>query len=253
MGRRIIVDGSLTIPPGGITMRRHLVPFSLAVALLCVPPSRSEKPESDQTEPPKGFTALFNGKDLTGWKVHGGKMEVWGAEKGLLYVQGGGGGWLMTEKEYGDFELQLEFKMPKMGNSGVGIRAPRQGDPAYQGMEIQLLDDANWKGLRPTQNTGAIYDVVPPSKVLTKPFGEWNKMRILAKGRQIIVELNGTRIIDANLDNYKDHFKKHPGLLRTKGHIGLQSYNYRVEFRNLFLKQLDKKSEESQLDKKSEE
>src|SRR3954451_1204268 len=69
-------------------------------------------------DPPAGFTALFNGKDLKGWKATG-KMEVWGAENGVLYVKGGGGGWLMTEKEYSDFELRLEFKMPKKGNSGV--------------------------------------------------------------------------------------------------------------------------------------
>ncbi len=188
---------------------------------------------------PEGFVPLFNGKDLTGWKVNeGGKMEVWGAEDGILFVKGGGGGWLMTEKEYGDFELRLEYKMPKMGNSGVALRSPRKGDPAYVGMEIQLLDDANWKDLRPTQYTGAIYDVVAPSKQVSKPFGDWNRMRIVAKGRRITVELNGTKIVDANLDDHKDRADKHPGLLREKGHVGLQSYNLRVEFRNLYIKPL---------------
>jgi hypothetical protein len=181
---------------------------------------------------------LFNGQNLNGWKVHDGKMDVWGAEKGILYVEGGGGGWLMTEKQYGDFELRLEFKMPKKGNSGVGLRAPRKGDPAYQGMEIQLLDDDNWENLRPTQYTGAIYDVVAPSKKVVKPHGEWNRMRIIAKGRRITVHLNGTKIVDADLDDYKEHFKKHPGLKRERGHIGLQSYNYRVEFRKLYIKEL---------------
>jgi hypothetical protein len=190
--------------------------------------------------PPEGFAALFNGKDLTGWKATG-KMEVWGvdAEKGILFVDKGGGGWLMTQKEYGDFELRLEFKMPKMGNSGVGLRSPLQGDPAYVGMEIQLLDDANWKGLRPTQHTGSIYDVVPAGKVVTRPHGEWNQMRIVAQGRKLLVELNDSRLVDANLDDYTEkHAKRHPGILRKAGHIGLQSYNFRVEFKNLFLKPL---------------
>src|SRR5260221_8262502 len=133
---------------------------------------------ADDVKPPEGFTALFNGADLKGWKVNeGGDMKVWGAEKGILYVSGGGGGWLMTEQEYGDYELRLEFKMPKMGNSGVALRSPMKGDPAYVGMEIQLLDDANWKGLRPAQHTGSIYDVVPAAKQVNKPFGEWNTMR----------------------------------------------------------------------------
>ena len=70
---------------------------------------------------PEGFTPLFNGKDLTGWKATG-KPNVWGAEDGVLYVAGGGGGWLITEKDYANFELRLEYKMPKMGNSGVAIR-----------------------------------------------------------------------------------------------------------------------------------
>lgn len=187
---------------------------------------------------PQGFVKLFNGKDLNNWKVHAGKKDVWGVDNGVMYVSGGGGGWLMTEEEYSDFELRLEFKLPKMGNSGVGIRAPMIGDPAYQGIEIQLLDDPNWKGLRPTQFCGAIYDVVGPSAKALKPFGEWNAMRIVAKGRKVEVELNGTKIVDANLDDYPDKFKAHPGLLRKSGHIGLQSYNYRVEFKNIFLKKL---------------
>lgn len=194
--------------------------------------------------PPAGFTPLFNGKNLDGWKVHAGKMDVWSADGGMLVVNGRGGGWLMTEKEYGDFELRLEYRLPKRGNSGVALRAPLQGDPAYQGMEIQILDDENYKGIKPWQFTGSIYDVVPPSKHVSKPAGEWNAMRIIAKGRQITVELNGTKIVDANLDEYKDRVKPnpekklagHPGLLRTTGHLGLQSHDGRVEFRNIFVK-----------------
>ncbi len=208
-----------------------VVPAILALCWLSTGRSAEDAPE--------GFDALFNGKDLTGWKVNeGGNIKVWGADKGVLFVQGGGGGWLMTEHEYADFEVRLEYKMPKHGNSGVALRSPLKGDPAYAGMEIQLLDDANWKDLRPAQYTGSIYDVVPPSKHVSKPFGEWNQMRIVAKGRKITVELNGTKIVDANLDDHKKHSKRHPGLLRDKGHLGLQSHDGRVEFRKLYVKPL---------------
>src|SRR5947209_14116591 len=110
---------------------------------------------------PEGFIPLFNGKDLTGWQVNqGGKMEVWGAENGILYVQGAGGGWLMTDKEYDNFELRLEFKLPEKGNSGVGLRSALTGNPAHDAMEIQILDNEwhkiNYKGLKPTQLTGSI-------------------------------------------------------------------------------------------------
>jgi hypothetical protein len=154
----------------------------------------------------------------------------------VLYTSGEGGGCLLTEDQYGDFELRLEYKVPAKGNSGVALRAPREGDPAYAGMEIQILDDQGHEGLRPTQYTGSIYDVVAPSKQVTKPAGEWNKMRIIAKGRRVAVELNGTTIVDADLDEHKDRADKHPGLLRDKGHVGFQSHGSRVEFRNVYVK-----------------
>src|SRR4029077_6363263 len=145
---------------------------------------------------------------------------------------------LMTEKEDGDFEIRLEYKMPKHGNSGVALRSPMKGDPAYVGMEIQLLDDADYKGLRPAQYTGSIYDVVPPSQHVTKPHGEWNKIRIVAKGRQVMVEVNDIKVVDATLGDNKNRAGRHAGLLRTKGHLGLQSHDGKVEFRNLFVKEL---------------
>jgi hypothetical protein len=216
-------------------MRRwFLIPLA---ALLCAAPAA--RPAGDKT--PDGFIALFNGRDLTGWKATG-NMKVWGAEDGVLYVTSGGGGWLMTEKEYGDFELRLEYKLTKRANSGVALRSPLKGDPAYVGMEIQLIDDEGWPDkLAAWQHTGSIYNVVPPAKTANRPIGEWNKMRIVARGRQIVVELNNEKLVDANLDDYvKEHGKRHPGILRASGHIGLQSYNTRVEFRNLYLKPLVK-------------
>jgi hypothetical protein len=198
-------------------------------------------------QPPAGFEPLFNGKDLTGWKATG-KAEVWGAENGLLYCAGSGGGWLLTEKDHANFELRLSFKLPKMGNSGVGLRSPlpsetpkgKNFDPAYLGMEIQLIDDENWKGLQSWQHSGSIYNVVPAKKVNTKPFGEWNTMRIVAKGKQITIEQNGEELVNANLADYeKEHAEKHPGILRTTGKIGLQSYNFRVEFKDVYVKTLE--------------
>jgi Domain of Unknown Function (DUF1080) len=215
---------------------RRLLASIVVISILARTAASADQPA------PEGFEPLFNGKDLMGWKVHNGKLSVWGAEPGILYVSGSGGGWLMTEKEYSDFEIRLEFKIPKMGNSGVALRAPMKGDPAYQGMEIQILDDANYKtnykGLRTVQLTGSIYDVVPPSKDATKPYGEWNSMHITAKGPHVTVELNGAVTVDANLEEHKERSDKHPGLLRKSGHLGLQSHDGRVEFRNIWVKPL---------------
>jgi hypothetical protein len=216
-------------------MKRLVIPAALAIwMVLCI----STQVPAGGDKPPEGFVSLFNGKDLTGWKSTG-NMKVWGAENGVIYVNGSGGGWLLTEQEYGDFELRLEYKMSKHSNSGVALRTPPKGDPAYVGMEIQLIDDLNWKGLQSWQHTGSIYNVVPAKKIANKDIGEWNTMKILCKGRKVRVENNGEVLVDADLDQYvEEHGKKHPGILREKGHVGFQSHDNRVEFKNIHLKQL---------------
>jgi hypothetical protein len=200
----------------------------------------------DSTKPPEGFTALFNGKDLDGWKVINSKnKDAWAAEGGHIVCKSGGGGYLATEKEYSDFELRCEYKWSKEGgNSGVGLRIPPAGgDPAYVGMEIQLIDDENWEKvnkfkLADYQHTGSIYDVQPAKVQANKPIGEWNAVRIVCKGRKVTIEQNGKELVNANLDDYEKKFEKHPGLKREAGLIGFQSYNIKLEFRNVFIKEL---------------
>jgi hypothetical protein len=206
--------------------------------LLPVPALRAQEPQA-----PEGFRALFNGTDLKGWKVYKGDMAVWGAEKGVLFCDKGGGGWLLTEDEFTDFELRLEVRWTKEGgNSGVGLRVPRTGDPHVQGMEIQLIDDEHWAKvhkfeLKDTQHTGSLYGVKAPAKLVNKPVGEWNSVRVVCHGRKVTVAINGTTVNEVDLDAFKEaKAKDQPGILREKGHVGLQSYNFRVEFRNVWVK-----------------
>ena len=125
---------------------------------------------------------LFNGKDLTGWESVN-NSQGWNVKDGILYTEGTGGGWISTTREYDNFKLDLEFRVPPDGNSGVFIRAPHKGDPAYTGMEIQVLDDyaEKYKNLKPYQYTGSIYAVQAPDKRVTKKAGEWQKMSITCK------------------------------------------------------------------------
>ena len=210
-----------------------LLPAFLLVAAVSVAGLRAAD------KPPEGFTAIYNGKDLTGWKATG-KADVWAADGESIVCKGGGGGWLLTEKEYGDFELRCEYRWEKKGgNSGVALRAPFEGDPAYQGMEIQLIDDEGWPGkLADYQHTGSIYDVQPAKEAKNKKIGEWNTVKIVAKGRAVTVTQNDVELVNANLDDYKAKEKGHPGLKREKGRVGFQSYNVRVEFRNVWVKEL---------------
>jgi hypothetical protein len=191
----------------------------------------------------QGFVPLFNGKDLAGWQLVGEKGRGYVVENGLLVCPADGGGNLFTRKEYANFVLRFEFRLEEGSNNGIGIRSPLAGDAAYSGMEIQILDDGapRYKGkLHPAQYHGSIYDVFPAKQGFKKPAGEWNSEEIIADGRHITVNLNGTTIVDANLDTVTDPavLKKHPGLARATGHVGLLGHGTRVEFRNMRIKEL---------------
>jgi hypothetical protein len=224
-----------------------------AVAALLVAPS-SALPMGGATEgkqeKEEGYTSIFNGKDLTGW-VYGksGKGENKSgvgyqvdAETKVVFCTVKDGGNLYTEKEYGDFVLRFDFKLTENANNGIGIRAPLEGDSAYAGMEIQVLDDSGsqYTKLRPEQYHGSIYDLFACKRGHQKPVGEWNTEEIEAKGTKIKVTLNGTVIVDADLAEIKDEakLKKHPGVKNAKGHIGFLGHGARVEFRNLRVKEL---------------
>ena len=188
-----------------------------------------------------GFVPLFDGRSLAGWKLVGGVGPGYVVRDGLLVCPVDGGGNLFTEREYADFVLRFEFRTEPGGNSGIGIRAPYEGDAAYQGMEIQILDDGHerYKGkIRSEQHHGSIYDVIPARTGFLKPAGEWNSEEISADGRRIRVTLNGVVIVDADLDTVREPavLAKHPGLARTSGHIGLLGHGSLVEFRNLRIK-----------------
>ena len=188
----------------------------------------------------EGFKPLFDGKTLSGWEPVGGKAGNWSVVDGDLVTKGDGGGWLSTSKTYGDFTLRLEYKVEAAGNSGVFIRSPRSGDPAYTGMEIQVLDDGDpsYKGLKPAQYTGSVYGVQAAKRGSTKKPGEWNAMEITARGPKILITLNGTTIVDTSLDDHADAADAHPGIKRADGYIGLQSHEDPVRYRNIRVKAL---------------
>jgi hypothetical protein len=209
-------------------------------------------------EQEKGFTPLFNGKDLTGW-VYGSRAsgaenktgKGYQVENGVLFTTKEDGGNLFTEKEYADFVLRFDVKLTENANNGIGIRAPLVGDAAYVGMEIQVLDDggSTYKNLKPAQYHGSIYQMFPAERGHQKPVGEWNSEEITVKGRQITVKLNGVTITGGNLDDVKDEelLRTHRdmtrpegsrGIANTKGHIGLLGHGARVEFRNIRIREL---------------
>jgi hypothetical protein len=191
-----------------------------------------------------GFVPLFDGKSLQGWTLMHGRGPGYIVEDGVIVCPVEGGGNLFTEKEYSNFVLRLEWRLWEGGNNGIGIRAPLEGDAAYAGMEIQVLDDEaevyQKMSLKPTQYTGSVYDVFPARRGFVRRNGAWNEEEIHAEGRRIKVTLNGQVVTDVNLDDAKDPavLKKHPGLARPSGHIGFLGHGTRVEFRRIRVKEL---------------
>lgn len=191
----------------------------------------------------KGFVVLFDGKSLNGWKLVRGHGPGYVVKDNTIVCPKDGGGNLYTEKEYANFVFRFEFKTEPGGNNGVGIRAPYDGDAAYQGMEIQILDDGHemYKGkIRSEQHHGSVYDVIPARTGYLKPAGEWNTEEILANGSRIRVTLNGVIILDADLNIVQEDsvLKKHPGLKNKSGHLGFLGHGSLVEFRNIRIKAL---------------
>jgi len=196
---------------------------------------------ASSAEVEKGFVSLFDGETLNGWRLVDKKGDGYGATNGVIYCARGGGGNLFTEKEYADFVLRLDYKLEPGSNNGIGIRAPMEGDAAYAGMEIQVLDDKAPKHatIKPWQFNGSVYNIVP-AKNGTPKIGEWNSYEITAKGRKIKIVLNGRTIVDTDLNNVHDPetLLHHPGMIRDRGHVGFLGHNDYVEFRNIRIKEL---------------
>ena len=207
-----------------------------AMAILAISVAASHAADDDA-----GFVSLFDGKSLDGWQGATGGYEV---VDGAIACKKKSGGNLYTKKEYANFVLRFEFRMEPGANNGIGLRAPLEGDSAYKGMEIQVLDDehASYKGIKPWQVHGSIYGIVPAKRGHLKKPGEWNSEEITCNGRQVTVKLNGHTIVDADLDKASTpktiDGNDHPGLKREKGHIGFLGHGSRVEFRNIRIKEL---------------
>jgi hypothetical protein len=173
--------------------------------------------------PPPGFVALFSGKDLTGWKTdeHDAPLH-WTIREGVLHYDGKGDS-LRSAKDYGDFELYVDWKIGKDGDSGIYVRGLPQ---------VQIWD-------RPDVGSGGLYNnkvgKSTPDKVADKPVGEWNTFHIIMKGDTVTVFLNGEKVVDQVA---LEHYPEYKTPIPTKGTIELQHHGNPLEFRNIYIKEL---------------
>jgi hypothetical protein len=180
---------------------------------------------------------LFNGKDLSGWQTTGNwKVE----EDGVLSLtpRPGEEGWqrydayLTTEKQFRDSILDLEFRIPPKGNSGVFVRIEDPKDPVKTGIEVQVMDSYGVERELGHHDNGGVIGTVGPTKNMSKPAGEWNRMIVTCKGSNMKVELNGEQIIDVDLS--ETPMKDRP----LEGYISLQDHGLPISFRNIRIQEI---------------
>lgn len=182
------------------------------------------------------WTSIYDGNSSEGWI---GDLSGYVFAEDEIQCLEGSGGEIYTASEYSDFILRFEFKLWPGSNSGLGLRTPSSGNAAYVGMECQIIDNSSEKyaNLNPYQFHGSIYGVQPALRGAQRPVGEWNFQEVRCQGRRVTVVLNGKTILDIDIDAVSENGtldgKDHPGLKRTKGHIGFLGHDDPVAFRNL--------------------
>lgn len=151
----------------------------------------------------------------------------WVIEDGVLHGSKPRGTWLVSEKKYGDFYIEFEFLLPPRGNSGFGVHFPSQGDPAFEGMEIQMCDPRYYTDYGYTfeshELTGSVYKAITPRLYMYRP-GQWNKYQINCHGDKILIVLNGEAVVNADLANENKQLERGLPLSERPrtGHLGFQ-------------------------------
>ena len=235
-------------------MRRMLL-WLVALALAPVPPAAAADQGQSPVPPSRdsGFVALFDGNDLSAWRM--GPDRSWVVEDGVIALRREMDGrehnadYLWTKEQYGDFVLELEFKVPERANSGVFLRTSELNDPVYTGIEVQIASSHGRGQPNRGGTAGAVYDCLAPTANAVKPAGEWNHLRVTCRGHKIAVVLNGQEVIDMDLDQWTEARKnpdgspnKFPRPLKDfarSGHIGLQDHGRPVWYRNIRVKRLE--------------
>lgn len=236
---------------------KHIIPV-LALSLLTLSASAQTPNTLSKKEKKAGWKLLFDGKTTQGWHTYL-KTEpsaAWKVEDGALSLDqdakknGAPGGDLVTNDEYENYELSLEWKISEGGNSGVifGVHEdPKLGATYLSGPEMQVLDDQKHPDGKFTKhNSGDLYDMKKSEKYAAKPVGEWNTAVIRKKDGKLTFWLNGVQTIEVTmgsdewktlLDNSKFKTWKAFGQY-PKGHIALQDHGDQVWYRSVKLRQL---------------
>ena len=224
--------------------------LGVVLVLLATPLSAQEHNRLNATERAAGWQLLFDGNSLTGWRGYNSESMPtgWSAENGML-IRTGPGGDIITEQQFADFELSLEWLVGPSGNSGVLFRAVEGQEEVYHSApEMQILDDAcHADGRSPLTSSGSNYGLHGVPRGIVKSAGEWNTSRIVVVNNQVEHWLNGEKVVEYELGSAdwaqrvaNSKFAQWPAYGRaSRGHIGIQDHGDRVSFRNLKIREIN--------------
>jgi hypothetical protein len=229
-------------------MKQTLFVCALA-SFICLPAISTLAAEADSGGQ-MAAKSLFDGATLSGWRGY--KTEApgdgWKVVDGMLMLKGKAGD-LVTVEEFGDFDLELEWKVADATNSGVIYRVGLGDNATYvTGPEYQVLDNLKAEdNKKATHLAASLYDLAGPEKDFTRPVGEWNSARIRVRGWHVEHWLNGEKVVDVDLESpagkaliAASKFKDWPKFASLKrGHIALQDHGHLVSFRNIRIRKLN--------------
>lgn len=219
------------------------------LVFLATPLTAQEHNRLTAAERAAGWQLLFDGNSLEGWRGYNSEFMPtgWSVENGML-TRTGPGGDIITEQQFGDFELYLEWLVGPGGNSGVLVRAVEGQEEVYHGApEMQILDDAgHLDGRSPLTSAGSNYGLHGAPRGIVKSAGEWNSSRIVVVNNQVEHWLNGDKVVEYELGSAdwlrrvaNSKFAQWPEYGRaSRGHIGIQDHGDRVSFRNLKVREI---------------
>lgn len=236
-------DHSQPIPPiGQLELQAHGCP--IYYKNIYVKELESSEPfKLSSEEQREDYKVLFDGTNMHQWI---GNTVDYILEDGCISMHPSSrhGGNLYTKDEYENFIFRFEFQLTPGANNGLGIRTPMEGDAAYVGMELQILDSEApvYSNLEEYQYHGSVYGIIPAKRGYLKPVGEWNYQEVIANADNIKIILNGYTILDGNIkeatkDGMPDK-KEHPGLFNKEGHIGFLGHGSPVKFKNIRIREL---------------
>ncbi|GEO09331.1 3-keto-disaccharide hydrolase [Segetibacter aerophilus] len=239
-------------------MKQKILAVSVVVSAIVLS-SYSYMAGKDNTLTPSekktGWKLLFDGKSLNGWRAYQNKeTNSWSAKDGVMYCKGSSTDKsdlradMITDKQYENFDLSVDWKISPQGNSGILYLVTEEFKAAYlSGPEYQIIDDLNFpQKLEDWQKTGANYAMDPAPTAAPNPVGQWNTTRIVVNKGHVQHWLNGKKLLDFQMwtDEWKKKktegkWKDAPGYgMSKKGHIGLQDHGSEAWFKNLKIKEL---------------